>query len=101
MAVYIHIMTILITNGVSFALVAGAVCYINFTAASSSKYNHSTLNINSTGAKTLRGTGTIGSVSNSSETSQYLPTLVCYTGSEYLYVTARRNITAHYNDSDS
>ena len=86
-------------NGVDFALVAGACCYINFTAGVSSKYNCSTLNINSTGAKTLQYSGTVGSILNSSETSKFLPTLVCYTGSEYLFATAHRNITAHYNDS--
>ena len=90
-----------LTNGVSFSLVAGAVCYINFTAGYTSTYTCSTLNINSTGAKTFKNDSTIGSINNSSETSKYVPTLVCYTGSEYLYATARRNITAHYNDSDS
>lgn len=53
---------IILTNGVSFSLVAGACCVIKYnndptsggTAGSGQQNNFGTMNINSTGAKTVK-----------------------------------------------
>ena len=52
-------MVIMLTNGVSFELVAGACCLVTFNNHIVGHITSSpTLNINSTGAKTLRSAGT-------------------------------------------
>lgn len=92
-----------VTNGVSFELVSGACCFINFTAASSRTANVSTLNINSTGSKTLQKNMFIRSASNISSSIGYnfIPCVVCYTGSAYIGCMLAYDAGYHYNDSDS
>lgn len=89
------------TNGVSFTLVAGAICavYFNNTFANSST---PTLNINSTGAKSLRPisrdrTKWLTDI-NYSTNHVYL-SFVVYTGSMY-YATDSFTYR-YYSDSDS
>ena len=84
----------------SFNLEAGAVVYVTFTAGYASKYSSpSTLNINSTGTKTLSFNSYIGSYGNPEASSVYASTLLCYTGDTYIGGIVRRNTTAHYSDS--
>ena len=92
------------TNGVSFALVAGAVCLITFTASNkNSLYEHlytsaklATLNINSTGAKTL---GVESNVSNGEGFYTYdFTILALYNGSRYSVSVG--HMYPDYSDSD-
>ena len=90
-----------ITNGVSFSLVAGAMCVVRFSNRHSSvQVINNTLNINSTGAKTCRGT-------TQSATSQTDKGFVgmnanCwvffYNGSQYDFIGDYRR--SSYSDSD-
>ena len=79
----------LLTNGVSFALVAGACCIVDFKGGLSAYSNAYTININSTGAKTFKdekkGLYDAGN-----------PALLWYTGSRYRYT----GLDISYNDSD-
>ena len=93
-----------ITNGVSFALVAGAICLVTFTASNNTNlYGHLyhnaslvTLNINSTGAKTLG----VESNSNNGEafsTVDYT-ILALYNGTRYSVSVG--HMYPDYSDSD-
>ena len=87
------------TNGVSFALVAGACCAVAFSNEleptwSSGSTKASTLNINSTGAKSLARYTT----SSGGENEQVHPAkgayLFVYTGSAYQFISVQlRNYT--------
>lgn len=93
-----------ITNGVSFALVAGALCLVTFTASSNQNlYGHlylnfglATLNINSTGAKTL------GVKSNSNSGADFSTVdytiLALYNGTRYSVSVG--HMYPDYSDSD-
>lgn len=78
------------TNGVSFSLVAGAICGVYFS--NSVEQKTVTLNINSTGAKNFYGgrstwgSNVISGNSNSNYTTLYDTarySIVVYTGSSY------------------
>ena len=94
------IMTTTMTNGVSFSLVAGAVCGINF---SKTVQGSGTLNINSTGAKNYDTyawsiTGSFASGTYVTESyCKYI--LAIYTGSNYMF-TSTFERSGLYTDSD-
>ena len=85
--------SIILTNGVSFSLVNGLVCVVNFSQAPSANSTNSseiTLNINSTGSKYLRlngksmkGNGNLYPNSGS--------IIVAYNGSYYNFTGHRDN----------
>ena len=92
-----------LTNGVSFSLVAGAVCLVTFTASTKYTlyehlYNYGlvTLNINSTGAKTL------GVESNSNDGEAFSTVdytiLALYNGTRYSVSVG--HMYPDYSDSD-
>lgn len=95
----------MMTNGVSFSLVAGAVCLVNFTASNTEYllYTHlyvnaglATLNINSTGAKTL---GVRSNVNSGESFSTYDYTILAlYNGSRYSVSVG--HMYPDYTDSD-
>lgn len=83
----------ILTNGVEFSLIAGAIVIVNFTKSwtNNSSGNPNTLNINSTGAKNvLLNNSTVGSWRAETGIIQIryaypnaAPVLFCYTGSAY------------------
>ena len=88
-------------NGVSFSLVAGATCavYFNNTFADGST---PTLNINSTGAKSLKPISrdrTIWWTDTKYSTNHVYLSFVVYTGS--IYYATDSYIYRYYSDSDS
>ena len=88
--IFLLIVTIVTeTNGVSFSLVAGACCIVNFSNGLSAYVGANTININSTGAKTLKdekkGLYAAGN-----------PALLWYTGSRYRYT----GLDTYYSDTD-
>ena len=90
------------TNGVSFSLVAGAVCAVKFTNII--KAAAPTLNINSTGAKSLQSAWTWYTAANlgggTMEQLTYMNhTLAVYNGSVYL-ACGQQSPTTYYSDSD-
>ena len=73
----------------SFSLVAGACCIVDFKGALSTYSGVYTININSTGAKTFKDEKTgLYAAGN--------PTLLWYTGSRYRYT----GLDTYYSDSD-
>lgn len=90
------------TNGVSFSLVAGACCGVKFS--NTVKGGSPTLNINSTGAKSLNSAWTWSVVTNlgggSMQQLTYMNhTLVVYNGSMYL-ACGQQSPTTYYTDAD-
>ena len=84
------------TNGVSFSLVAGACCYVHFSNDPYGTLKSVSLNINSTGAKSISHEVTIaGDSINTNKSFTYYPlsTLFVYNGSSYL--TGK---SSHYGD---
>ncbi len=84
----------MVTNGVSFSLVAGAVCVVHFSSGpKSANSSVVTLNINSTGAKNVKmhwsyintsyGTCTLSSYSMLIDAFPPTKSLYIYDGSEY------------------
>lgn len=92
-------MTIL-TNGVSFTLVAGAVCFVKFSKGHEVNYiAGKTLNVSSTGAKNItiptggyNGNTAAGAFSVPSSLGLTRDFLFIYTGSEYA-VPLSANVT--------
>ena len=87
MAKQVLIVTI-VTNGVSFTLVAGAICSINFSNKLNTFRNACTLNISSTGAKTITQINdhiamSVGTKDVNSSTFVAGPGLTVYNGSTY------------------
>lgn len=89
------------TNGVSFSLVAGACCAVAFSNEleynwTSNSTKASTLNINSTGAKSLARYYT----SQGGESEQLYPAkgayLFVYTGSAYQFISVQ--LRNYYDD---
>ena len=88
-----------LTNGVSFELVAGAICAIKF---SQTVTGSGTLNINSTGVKSYSHTWSKqgnpgGGTSISKSYVSYM--IVVYDGSTYLFPTAFE-LSGSYGDAD-
>lgn len=80
---------------------AGACCLVKFTNRTASKnMTISTLNINSTGAKSVDTTW-VNDTLYSSQSQIMLPSLVSYTGAEYAGVLLIEHSTHGYNDGDS
>ena len=85
-------MLTILTNGVSFSLVAGALCFVKFSKGHTVSTIHGkTLNIGSTGAKTISlatasysGGGTAGGFSVPSAVAGTVDFLFIYTGSTYV-----------------
>ena len=87
------------TNGVSFSLVAGACCYVHFSNNPYGTSKSQSLNINSTGAKSISHEVSIkGEADNNYKSDSYYPlsTLFVYNGSSYL--TSRSSHYGDYND---
>ena len=88
---------VIVTNGVSFSLVAGAVCIVYFSknlTENNTTGKDRTLNINSTGAKSLTVRNAV--LNDRTNVYGYPGTyIVSYTGSAYAMSTA-----PHYSYSD-
>ena len=89
------------TNGVSFSLVAGALCCLYFSNAfSSSSFGTTTININSSGAKSIQhSTGAMSGQSYPAAFPLYATReyLAIYTNSKYMLFAAGMRNT--YSDS--
>ena len=81
------------TNGVSFSLVAGACCLVKFTSTAIGTFSSSiaggTLNINSTGAKSMKAiTNTYASTRNINLYPTDRCIMVAYNNSVYSCISA-------------
>ena len=97
------ITTTTLTNGVSFSLVAGACCIVDFSNNASTSYKNpvqlSTLNINSTGAHDVQWLR-VNDTRYQSETSYLHSTIFVYTGTKYINGLIVYHDTHGYSDSD-
>ena len=85
--VFLYMNTEILTNGVSFSLVAGACCVVAFSNNVGYDPSSVTLNINSTGAKKFTGWWRYSQ--DAGGQYQYLSfyglPIVCYNGTAYIH----------------